>query len=469
MTMMAQRPDDTLAQWTQMAAPPPQMSVDPHATLTAPISPAPIQMTNELGDPMGRTNELGDALPEKAEAPPAAEPDTKMSAQKEHIGKNLMADYQKDADPYGSPDNHPGFFGKVLHGLNVATGGVNRRGWEEEGLEGRLQNIGKEESTEGLQGAQAANQTAEAGEHDETTKEMPGRAASEEGLQGAQANEAKARTSALAEPSLATAYAHAVNDSLKNGNDPATDPVVQHIANAIRMQTKPEEPKTTDIKSSDGKVHTMGYDDKTGKYDVDEGESGFKPAVTNVNAGDVALDREATRLGKPYEKGVSDADSQLEKIADARSMVNGSAEAQALGIPKVLTALVSGQGSGVRITQPELTAIARARGLIGDVQGTLNTWAGKGKLTPTQQKQLTGILDDVKARIIAKQAIYSTALDKINGASSREEVIQADKEARQKLNDLEKGGSQHAVGDKVSIGGKQVTIKKLNPDGTFDY
>jgi hypothetical protein len=46
----------------------------------------------------------------------------------------------------------------------------------------------------------------------------------------------------------------------------------------------------------------------------------------------------------------------------------------------------------------------------------------------------------------------------------------------QTMNDLAKskgidvtGGQQHAVGDKVSIGGKQVTIKKLNPDGTFDY
>jgi len=206
MTMMAQRPDDTLAQWTQMAAPPPQMSVDPHATLTAPISPAPIQMTNELGDPMGRTNELGDALPEKAEAPPAAEPDTKMSAQKEHIGKNLMADYQKDADPYGSPDNHPGFFGKVLHGLNVATGGVNRRGWEEEGLEGRLQNIGKEESTEGLQGAQAANQTAEAGEHDETTKEMPGKAQDTHALNESEVAEHNAQAAALLHPQAKTDF-----------------------------------------------------------------------------------------------------------------------------------------------------------------------------------------------------------------------------------------------------------------------
>jgi hypothetical protein len=65
-------------------------------------------------------------------------------------------------------------------------------------------------------------------------------------------------------------------------------------------------------------------------------------------------------------------------------------------------------------------------------------------LTPEQQKQLTGILDDVQQRILAKQAIHSAALDSINGAASRADVIKADREARQKINDLEKGaGDNH--------------------------
>jgi hypothetical protein len=134
-------------------------------------------------------------------------------------------------------------------------------------------------------------------------------------------------------------------------------------------------------------------------------------------------------------------------------MVNGNAEAQALGIPKVLTALVSGQGSGVRITQAELNMIGKARGIQGDVEGTLNSWAGKGRLSAEQQRQLTGILDDVKNRILAKQAIHNDALDRINGAATRQDVIAADKEARQKLNDLEKGGggSQTAVSLKAAM------------------
>lgn len=170
----------------------------------------------------------------------------------------------------------------------------------------------------------------------------------------------------------------------------------------------------------------------------DLGETGEKPPVVNVNAGTAALDRESTHYAKPHEKAISDAGAQLDKIDDARSMINGSAEAQALGIPKVLTALVSGQGSGVRITQPELNAIGTARGIGGDVEGFLKSISGKGKLTSTQQSQLTGLLDSVKERILQKQAIAKEALDSINGGRSRDEIIAADKTARDKLSDFEK-------------------------------
>ena len=178
------------------------------------------------------------------------------------------------------------------------------------------------------------------------------------------------------------------------------------------------------------------------------------------------VDRIGARLGKPYEAGNTAAESQLEKIADARAMINGSAAAQAVGIPKILTALVSGQGSGVRITQAELNMIAHARGIQGDVEGFINKVSGKGVLAPEQQKQFTQILDDVKARVMAKQQIANETLDKINSASSREEVVQADKQARQKFQQLEKYG--HFECETVTIKGKPVVINKIHPDGSFE-
>jgi len=169
----------------------------------------------------------------------------------------------------------------------------------------------------------------------------------------------------------------------------------------------------------------------------------------NVNAGIGVLDRESMRFAKTHEKAVTDANTQLDKIADARAMINGTAASQALGIPKVLTALVSGAGSGVRITQAELNSIAHARGIEGDFEGAMNRLSGKGTLTRTQQQQLSQILDDVRNRVSQKQQISNDALDRINGAGNREEIIQADKEARQKLNGMEKGSP--SSGKSVSL------------------
>jgi hypothetical protein len=270
-------------------------------------------------------------------------------------------------------------------------------------------------------------------------------------------SEAKDRDAAQQNPPLATAYAHAVNQAIKEGRDPSADPIVQHLSDAITSlqpgQNKtPEAPKTiTAVRPGSNGPREYAWNPKTQAYDIDEGAHYEKPQVVNVNAGTAALDRETKQFGTPHQKAVDAANAQLEKIEDARSMINGNAESQALGVPKVLTALVGGQGTGVRITTPELNAIAKARGLSGDVEGMLNKWAGQGSLTKTQQQQLTSIMDAVKQRIIQKQAIAGEALDKINGAGSRDEIVQADKEARQKLSDMEKGGAQPQNGSAISV------------------
>lgn len=164
------------------------------------------------------------------------------------------------------------------------------------------------------------------------------------------------------------------------------------------------------------------------------------------------LDRETARYAKPYEKSVADATAQLEKISDAASMIgSNNAEAQALGIPKVLTALVSGQGTGVRITQPELNMLAKARGITGDAQAFIQKLTSGKSLTPTQQQQLLGLLNDAKARLTQKQQVANSTLDAVNGARTRDEVIAIDKAARQKTAQLDAGkvlvaapdGSEH--------------------------
>ena len=73
----------------------------------------------------------------------------------------LRSDETKDLNPWGTPQNHPGFMGKLGHALSVATGGPNRRQYEEMGLQKSLQDLMSAQSTRGLQGAQKENLESE--------------------------------------------------------------------------------------------------------------------------------------------------------------------------------------------------------------------------------------------------------------------------------------------------------------------
>jgi hypothetical protein len=342
---MDQQTADELNPFTGMAAAP----VDPHASLTAPISPAPVTMSrNELGDSMGRTNELGDSLPERAEDSPmmAAKPTGKMADQESHLGSRLGSDYAKDDAPA------KGFFGHLMNGIDKYLPGVaeqfrGTKDWreknEEPNLEGRIQKIGQEESTEGLQSAETGKDIADTGKTEADTQEVAPNAASQRDYQ---ASETAKNNDAVANPSLATAYAHAVNQALKENRDPSQDPIVQHLSDAITSlqpgeNKTPEAPKTIQIEQG-GKPHQMAWDAKTGKYDLDQGESGEKPPSVNVNAG-AALGREekndalkafqpsldsAERLNvmtESYEKAVKDHDQQamLNLLANHLGMTMG--------------------------------------------------------------------------------------------------------------------------------------------------
>jgi hypothetical protein len=301
--------------------------------------------------------------------------------------------------------------------------------------------------------AQTAQEQATTGHTNAETAAMPEQEADRHALTESTINKNEQDKAVT----LQQMHANAVNKAIQEGRDPSSDPTVQHLADAITgLQKQGAPPKEAnpqqqfyDSEIKAGKTPKQAYE-----------ETKEKPATINVNAGNAALDRELKQYGAPHQKAVDSANAQLEKIADAKAMINGNAESQALGIPKVLTALVSGQGSGVRITQPELNAIAKARGWGGDLEGTLNSISGKGKLTDTQKQQLSQILDDVHTRIQQKAAIASDALDKMSAGGSREQIIQADKEARQKLTQMESGGEAAKEGDtKVNSAGDRVVFK----------
>lgn len=159
-------------------------------------------------------------------------------------------------------------------------------------------------------------------------------------------------------------------------------------------------------------------------------------------AGINALDRETARFAKPHEKNVSDAETRLSKIQEAKALINSPVIGQNLGTIALIPSLAGGQGSGVRVTQAELNSILANRGIKDTLQGYINSFTGKGKWTTQDLTQINGILDDISAKLAKKRDISSQALDEINGAGSREEAVAADKKNRKLLADEEKSQAQ---------------------------
>lgn len=130
----------------------PSVIQHPMHAMVAPIGPPPppIQMSPMDG-----------SQPDMPSNGPTVLRMTPAQQYENDLGNRLMADYGKDANPYGSPTNHPGKLGKFLHGLSVATGGPNRRFAEEQQFGNTLENIEKERALENEQGAQAENLRSE--------------------------------------------------------------------------------------------------------------------------------------------------------------------------------------------------------------------------------------------------------------------------------------------------------------------
>jgi len=192
--------------------------------------------------------------------------------------------------PWGTPENHPGKLGKVAHAFstlgNIAGDifapavmanipGTQLNMQQQEG--GLAKRLNSEITNEGENQQRAAT----TGKTQEETNEMPSKQRSEQALQGAQTENLESEVSNRG-TDLAHAYSFAVNKALKENRDPGQDPTVMHLQDAIisiQRQPAPKEDasKTIDLLGPDRKEHQMGWNAKTGKYDIDMGQKGEKP------------------------------------------------------------------------------------------------------------------------------------------------------------------------------------------------
>jgi hypothetical protein len=320
--------------------------------------------------------------------------------------------------------------------------------------------------------AQTANETATAGKTNAETPEVAPEAEARIGQENATAGEATARANELNNPpaNLATAYAHAVSEAIKRGDDPAKDPIVGHLSDAIvalqpKQNTPVEAPKTIQVEVG-GKPHQMAWNPATGKYDLDQGESGEKPPVTRISTG--ASEKNLWSVPQPdgsnkvvsltpgmtIPKGAVSLSGQSAENSKA-----GGADAPTVAALKFANDyLQSGAFTGPsdEALQDQFFQLAKP-----------STGFRMNQAQISQLHDMSSWMNSIRGR--AYHAINGTWFAPEQRAQIVQTMNNLASSKGMNAGEGQGGGSQHKVGDNVMLGGKQVTIKKLNPDGTFDY
>lgn len=288
--------------------PPPEM---PPVWATPEDQPA--TLATPVADVRGPHMELSTDTANRADLDKIANHDQKV-----HDINQLAKVRWNQEHPWGSPENHPGHLGKLAHVFsqigniagNIVAPNVMARipgtqlGMQQEaaGLENNIDTEQQHEAENELRGAQAGNLESET----ETRKaELPFVAPTAEAknrVANAQATELE--QTAAAGPNLAIGHAHAVNQAIARGVDPAQDPLVQQYEDAIQRLQKQPAPKSREhvnLQDAHGKPIGATFDPGTGKYFDASGKEIANPVPyekpTNINVGTWSVQNDTS--GKP--------------------------------------------------------------------------------------------------------------------------------------------------------------------------
>lgn len=219
------------------------------------------------------------------------------------------------------------------------------------------------------------------------------------------------------EPSLATGYAHAVNEAIKAGRDPSTDPIVQHLSDAITALQKQGPPGTKVIQRQvNGKPHNELIDERSGADIKDLGESGEKPPSVNVNAAENRQFQEQERgrglLDKAeaaYRTAQQGANTMRDMVASADA--GNKMSAQVLPLEGAL-AITTAQGVH-RINRTEVDQYAGAGNLYDKIAGELGKVASGQPIPPNIRNDIRKLTD------IQEKGAYQTYKGAFDSATRR--------------------------------------------------
>lgn len=182
-----------------------------------------------------------------------------------------------------------------------------------------------------------------------------------------------------------------------------------------------------------------------------------KTLVSTTNFNMNAPRRDDARTDRAYAQSKADLDklrNPLEQQSDRMSRLVESINqrtpaADALIAPELLTVIAGGQGSGVRMTEAELSRIIGGRSKIEGLKAALNEW----RLDPTkalsitddQRRQIGQLVDAVRSKATKKMAVLDAATNALIDAADVDTQRKVVAKAHKDLQDISTGDTDDTV------------------------
>lgn len=445
-------------------------------TIYAPGQPAPGDDTSLLPP---------DMLPHALQAQPQDAPPQQAAPIAKTLNplqQNIASDQKQlqkvqfaQQNPWGTANNHPGTLGKIAHVLSVAgnvagdifapntmaliPGTELHNQVEGNELTHRLNSEQQEQSeNQGRDATTQATQLSNANEPQHAA-DTHAQIVAETGLANAQTQKALHPTPAnefelwrQQNPGgTPEQYNQVMSKPLSDQDAASRNAVWDTIADKYHL---PKGQFKAGMSGADATALATALNNVVGK---DQG--GQKIIIQGQNAANAAgktrdanTEKAYTAASKDLNSQFSAAQTQAETLATAREELHSGAVGQAAGTIKTLVGLAGGKGTGVRITQAELNAIAHARGIQGDFEGFVNKLSGQGALSGPQLQQMDDLLSAVEGKIREKMSVQDKYLDRLAGANSEQDIRGIQSEYRKEA----LSGGQPSEGNGAPTGGEGV-------------
>jgi len=216
------------------------------------------------------------------------------------------------------------------------------------------------------------------------------------------------------------------------------------VTELLKEQGKPEKPTTQPV---------MRVNPRTGTVEqIGEGPANAHWATEPAPRDTTASDAARSARSYQYHAGALDklrtpVEAKAGKIAELNDMLaQGTPQADALVAPKLLSVLVGGQGSGLRLNEAEIARVLNGRSKWEDFKAAATKWSTDPKaansITADQRQQMHDLVKAVEAKNAAALQVLDEAGDALAASDDPQQHKQVLNGAHKKLTAITTGGAR---------------------------